>query len=264
MQTMAASSLVEVICAIHLGSYVEGFNQHRGGLMLVGPPGVMKSSFLDFLEPYPDAVILSDLNNEALMEMKGAMVTNAIRTLVIPEFQKLYERDPRTAANVEGSIRALTEEGFRGASFESSQVARFKARACVIGAMTDDTQLQHWQSWKNGFSRRFLWSLIKLHDPDLLMRAVDQWKRHGLDVLCPKSPAPHNIEMSLSVKERVGMRGFVKYQPKPANFSYELLCRVACVLRWHYKQTHQKDKDALKTVREFSLSLGKEGIDVTL
>lgn len=251
---------------MHLTSYVKGLGEHRGGLWLVGPTGVMKSTFLDFLEPFDRALFLADLNVQGLMQLRGQLTVGAVRTIVLPEFQKLYERDPRTAANVEGTIRALVEEGYRGASFEAAGINRFKIRAMVIGAMTDDLQAQMWHRWETtGFARRFLWCLIRLEDSEMLMRAVELWRKRDFgNVLVPMTPNTLDIENNLTVRDREQIRPLVRYQPQPNNFCFEMLCKVACVLRWHYGRYGIK-KDALETVAEFSRCLGskeKEGADI--
>lgn len=265
---LRAETLVECICAMHLTSYVKGLGDHRGGMWLVGPSGALKSTFLDFLDVYENTIFHSDLNVKTLMNLKGQFSVGSLRTLVLPELQKIYERDPRSAANIEGSIRAFAEEGFRGASFEPTGINRFRARACVIGAMTDEFQVRMWQRWvDSGFARRFLWGLIRLDDPDVLMRAVENWKLQDLgDISIPKLPSTREIENNLSVGDRKRIRPLVRYQPQPNNFCFEMLCKVACVLRWHYERRGIK-RDALESVEEFSLALGgtgKEGADVVL
>jgi len=265
---VSAETLVECICAMHLSSYVRGLGDHRGGMWLVGPSGVMKSTFLDFLDDYENTIFMSDLNAKGIMGLKGQFSIGSLRTLVLPELQKLYERDPRTAANVEGSIRAFVEEGFRGASFEATGINRFRARATVVGAMTDDLQEAMWKRWvTSGFARRFLWCLIRLEDPEILMRAVEDWRLHDMgDIVMPNLPSTREIENNLTVNDRKRIRPLVRYQPMPNNFCFEILCKITCVLRWHYGRRGIK-KDALETVEEFSACLGthgKEGANIVL
>ena len=261
LRELRAETLVEVICAMHLTNYVPGLGMHRGGLWLVGPPGVMKSTFLDFLEVYEDALFMTDLNNKGLMAVKGELATGTVKTLVFPELQRIYERDPRTALGVEGSIRAMAEEGFRGASFEESGINRFKARATIIGAMTSDLQELKWAGWKtSGFSRRFLWCLIKLKDPEVLMRAVEKWERKDIgNIRVPNAPSSGQISPHLTEAQRKAIRILVRYQPHPNNVSFELMCKIACVLQWHYKQRRLK-KSAMATLREFAACLGNSGM----
>lgn len=265
---VSAATLIECICAMHLTSYVRGLGDHRGGLWLVGPPGVMKSTFVDFLEDYENVISFTDLNSKSLMGLKGQLSIGSLRTLILPDFQKLYERDPRTAANVEGSIRAFVEEGYRGASFEATEVLRFKARATVIGAMTSELQEEMWKRWTDsGFARRFLWCLIRLDDPDILMRAVEEWQLQDFgELVRPNLPTTREIENNLTKEDRQRIRPWVRHQPKPNNFCFELLCKIAVVLKWHYGRRGIA-KDALETVEEFSGCLGtngKEGANIVL
>lgn len=264
MNTLRVETIIEVVCAAHLASYVESPFQHRGGLWLVGPPGQLKSSLIEPVDSYQDVVTLSDVNTKTLMQLKGELSTGSIRTLVIPEMQKLYERDPRSALNVEGAMRALVEEGYRGASFEDSSINRFRARACVIGAMNEETQTDHWERWKTGFARRFLWCLVRLQDSEILLDAIQKWKLAEIGVgIIPKAPTPRTIPNLITEPERIKIRQLIKYQPKPAVIPYELLCKIAAVLKWHYQRAGLARK-AMETVTEFSACLGKEGAEIII
>jgi len=248
------ATVIECVKAAHLSSYVESSFNHQAGLFLVGPPGVMKSTILQSIENYEGVLTLSDVNAKMLHGViKSQLTSNAIKSLVLPEVQRLYERDPRTAAGVEGTIRSLVEEGFSGASFEDPTVTRFKARAFVIGAMTNKFRDDNWERWSDsGFSRRFLWCLIRLNDPAILMNAVEYGRMAMVkdDVVSMPTP-PIGTIPALSTEVRKRIRPLVRRQPKPANVQFELLCRMAAVLDYYYKRSRVK-RDALETIREFS------------
>ena len=56
-------SMLEAMCAIHMSSYVDSPVKDRGWLMLIGPPGVLKTSFLEVIEDnYHNAISASNLN----------------------------------------------------------------------------------------------------------------------------------------------------------------------------------------------------------
>jgi hypothetical protein len=247
------STFMECVKAAHLSSYVQSEFQQTAGMFIVGPPGVMKTTILRALDSYESVLTLSDVNSKVLHGIiKSQLTANTIKTLVLPEVQRIYERDPRTAAGVEGTIRSLVEEGFSGASFEDPTVSRFTARALVIGAMTDKFRDDNWQRWNDsGFARRFLWCLIRLGDPSILMNAVEMGRMAMVqdDVVAMPTPPLGQIP-SLESHLRKRLRSLVRKQPKPSNVQYELLCRMAAVLDFYYKRNKLK-KDAIETLHEF-------------
>src|SRR5262245_32015279 len=120
------STLIECVKAAHLSTYVESQFNHSSGLFLVGPPGVLKTTIVGALDSYESVLTLSDVNAKTLTSIiKSQLTSNTIKTLVFTEVQRLYERDPRTAAGIEGTIRSIVEEGYHGASYEDPTVVRF-------------------------------------------------------------------------------------------------------------------------------------------
>ena len=250
------STLIECVKAAHLSSYVQTSFGHQGGMMVVGPPGVMKTSIVHALDYYENALILSDVNTKMLTGIvKSSLTSNSVRSIVFPEFQRLFERDPRTASGVEGTIRALVEEGFSGASYEDPTVARFRAKAFVVAAMTDRFRDDNWTRWKDsGFARRFLWVLVRLKDPSILMRAVEEGTYAQVeDPITPMS-IPLGTIPAINGVDRKRLRTFVRKQPDPQNVQYELLCRMASVLDFYYKRQKIK-KNAFDTIEEFSSAI---------
>lgn len=266
--SVKVSTLIECVKAAHLSAYVETAFEHCAGLFLVGPPGVMKTTIIGALEKYESVLTLSDVNSKVLTGIiKSQLTSNTIKTLALPEVQRIYERDPRTAAGVEGTIRSLVEEGFHGASFEDPTVARFTAKAVVIGAMTDKFRDANWSRWNDsGFARRFMWSLIRLGDPAILMSAVEQGKKAHLTDNVVEMPTPVMVKIpALDQSVRKRLRPLVRKQPKPSNVQYELLCRMAAVLCYYYQKQKSK-KDPIETIIEFgnSILLGAEITGLTL
>jgi hypothetical protein len=266
---MQVNDLIEVLCAAHLTSRVGSPFVERGGLMLVGPPGVMKTTFLSVLETqYHDVVTMSDVNAQSLATLRDAIASEQIRTLVLPELGKLYERAQHTSSNVEGVLRAMVAEGFQAASFQDQRVNRLKARVLVMGAMTPKTQGDHFTDWEDsGFNRRFLWVLIRLEHPDMLEQAVVNdrliqfWQGPA-----PRPPvdSKQRIPILTTAAERHAMRMWVKYQPGGSHTSHlQLLSKIVSVLRWWYKQTGDK-RNAMDTVHRFSEALGREGASIEI
>lgn len=250
--SVKVSTLMECVKAAHLSNFVTSAFPQSAGLFVAGPPGVMKTTILRALDPYESVLTLSDVNSKMLTGViKSQLTSNAIKTLVLPEVQRIYERDPRTAQGVEGTLRSLVEEGFSGASFEDPTVSRFTARALVIGAMTDKFRDDNWQRWNDsGFARRFLWVLVRLGDPSILLNAVEAGRM--AQVMDEVTPMPQPIAPIPPIDQalRKRIRPLVRKQPKPANVQYELLCRMCAVLKFYYERNKSK-KDPLETIQEF-------------
>lgn len=265
---MFVQDLIEVLCAAHLSHVVESPYPERGGIMLVGAPGVLKSTFLEELDKhYHDVISMSDLNVKALTNYRDQIAAGVIKTLVFPEFAKLYERKDETAANLEGSLRAMVAEGFQAASFEDARVNRTRARCMVIGALTPATVERRFNAWEeSGFTRRFLWPLIRLADPSLMDDALIQWQRLDFRVkVLPQLPVMKmTIPNETTQVERARCRSLVKYQPGGSPMQQgQILIKVLAVLRWWYRQVG-RESNAMDTVERFAESLGREGAALKL
>lgn len=264
---MQAQDLVEILCAAHLGYLVEGPFSERGGIMLVGPPGVLKTTFVSALDiTYNDALMLSDVNVKSLIRLRDVIASGKVNTLVLPEFVKVYERADVTAKNIEGTLRAMTAEGFSAASFEDSRVNRLRARCLVMGALTPSTVDARFTGWEeSGFNRRFLWCLMRLKDPLALERAAVNWSRIDFRMKhLPLVPLGTQIPNLTTYKERQKLAAFAKYQPGGDHaIQIQLLIRILAVLRWWYNETNDP-RDPMHTVESFASSLGKNGVTLDL
>lgn len=263
---MTAQDLIEVLCAAHLAYRVEGSFAERGGVILVAPPGNLKSTFIAALDGhYSDVLVLTDLNAKALAAMRDRITGGQIRTLVFPELAKLWERKQDTSANLEGALRALASEGFRAASFEPQGVARMDARACIIGATTLGFRDQHIERWiANGFARRFLWPMFRLDNPELLDEAVALWTRVDFHVThVPQPPALGEPIPNLTTEaERRSLRMLVKHQPGGSSVQqHALLVQILAVLKFWYKRMGF-GRDAMDVLRSFGQALGPQGAEL--
>lgn len=258
-----AETLMEAICALHLASYVSGPTREYGGLMIMGPPGQLKTTLLDVLDDYPNTITSSNLNTTTVLKLQGQFHNGSMRSLVLPDVQSMYAGDPRTAARLEQMLMQLAGEGNRGASWQDARFQRFKSRCAIFGAMTQKLYEQMANRWEeSGFLRRFLWAGISLKDPDVLMNAIEQWQRAEIGVISiPILPANSSIPDSLSAEERRQIRMWLKHQPPPHEIQFSLLCRATSALRWHYKAKGIKN-NAMDTMREFAETLQKDSARV--
>lgn len=264
--SVQVSTMLEAICAIHLASYVTGPVTDRGGLMLVGPPGNLKTTLLDVLdENYHNAIACSNLNSQTLQRIQGQFSNGSMRSLILPDLQACYAGDPRTAARLEQALMQLAGEGHRGASWQDSRFQKFKSRCTIFAAMTNRFYERYANYWEDtGFQRRFLWSYYTLGNPDLLLDALEEWRRADIGgIRIPELPANHSIPNLLSRDERHEIRRWLKYQPGPHEIQYHLLCCATSALRWHYEQRRLK-RNAIDTMREFAATLHKEAALLTL
>jgi hypothetical protein len=258
MQTM-----LEGLCAAHLSTYVHSDVKDCGGMMLVGDPATLRSTMLSVIDrQYHNALTLSDVNARTLAELRGQIASRNIRTLVLPEFAKLYERgNPGTAENVVGTLRAMVAEGFHAPSFEDARIARTVARCLVLAAITPTLRGRHFNEWEDsGFNRRFLWPLLTLENGDILEESRVQ--RRLLEIECISYPPIPNagIPDQTTEAERRALRVLVKYQPGGNHaIQLELLIRMLAVLRWWYPKVGRAPEEAMVRVREFARTLGKHG-----
>lgn len=256
-----------MLAAIHLSSFVESPFKDRGGIFLVGPPGALKSTCVEFLDVhFSDALVLSDVNVQTLVKLKDRISGHSIRTLVMSDMGKIYERHLSVAANVEGTLRALAGEGFQSASFEDATISRLTARATIIGAMTGSTREKHASRWDDsGFGRRFMWSLVSLRDPHALERAVVQGQL--LEIVqseAPHAPVSGSIPDYTTRAERLEIAGWCKYQPTPHNIQVATLVKSWAVLKWWARQRTKSEAVAWRTITRFAKSLGRNGVELEI
>lgn len=267
--SISAKNFLRCICAMHLSSYVESPFNSYGGLQLVANPEALKTSFLEILSRYPNTLPLSDINVKTLNMTRMDIAAGRIRTLVFPEFRKIYERNPQTAANLEGQLRALVDEGFRAASFEDQRINGITARCMVMGAMTEELFRSKFDLWqKSGFTRRFVWAIYRLQDPQAIYRAVEKWVKLDFGPLeLLEIPTNGLIPMQISESERKWVLANLRFQPGGQAIPMQLLCKMFSVLRWHEKRASKngsKTQEAQQVMKEFFTLLGKEGGVVTL
>ena len=252
---MKVNSLMETISAAVVSRYVGSPFEQRGAIMLVAPPGHLKSTIIkESLVLYSDSLILSDLNVSTLSQLKNSLVSGRYNSIGFGEFEKLYERNPGSASNLEGHLRALVEEGFDKMSFQSPEMIGVTARVLLVGGITPVSYAKRWQSWlDSGFARRFIWSHFKLADEDAIVRAIREWKRISFGKISTAIPANKNIEYVVQKRDARELELMLDHQPSKET-PYTLLKKVFCVLVWRYGR-----KKAFAILHDFSESLQRGG-----
>jgi hypothetical protein len=245
---MTPQTLIEILDAAHLTSFIESPFPQRGAIMIVGPPGAMKTTFIRTgLSEYPGALILGDLNINSLMSLRDSLVSGRYKTIAFPEYEKLYQRKADTAANVEGTIKQLIEEGFSRASFEEQDAITSISRVLVIGAMTYSFYNSRISKWReSGFKRRILWVGVKLLNPDKIMEAIRKWELIELDGIPRRYPTkgiPFDVTEAESRQIEKLLEG--QWEATP----YVLLKKIFAVLKWKYKAT--EPNKPMKIMKDF-------------
>lgn len=260
---MKIINLYRVISAAHLTYAVDPVPEafkNRGGLMLVAPPEQMKSTFVGCLTNYGNAMVLSDLNVKMLVSRLRNEVANGEKhTLAFSAFEKLYKRDMDTAANMEGCLSAMMEEGFSHASWEDTRTFVRTARCLIVGALVEATYRQRFPMWiDSGFARRFIWVHFKLKDPFLIARSLVDWNpiviSGGNLPTLPYGPIPFDTTKA----ERSKLRMLLSSQPGQST-PHNLLIKILCVLKWHMKDTKNPSKEAMDVILDFAESLDIRG-----
>lgn len=259
---MRVSSLIEIIDAAADTKYVNGPFEERGGIMIVGPPGSFKTTITECaLESHSDSIICSDLNVQQWLQIKDDFVSRRYTVLGFPEFEKLYQRHPATASNLEGIIKALISEGFGTGPNGDPRMPRLKARGIVIGGITNDCFERHYNDWqKNGFLRRFLWFLVSVKNPDIIVEAIRKWELIDFGRITVR-PASKNIDVKISLKRSELIERILKSQPGLQGTGYVLMKKIVAVLEWKYAKTPSKVDDLLNDI---SNSLGKHGDELII
>ena len=253
---MRVTTLIEIMDAAHLSRFVENPFQRRGGILLVGPPGVMKTTLINCaLGDYHDALCLSDINVQQLMVVKDDISSGRFHTLAFYALEKLYQRHSSTSANVEGCIQAMAEEGFTEPSFHDQRRPSLIARCLVVGGITDSLHRRKYTEWmSSGFARRFLHCHYRLEDHSILMDAIEKWEPLIMQSISRKWPAnkiiPHG---KLATEDLRMIRHSLRFQPGDTS-PFQLCIRIFCVLKWKYGT-----KKAQDIYIDFAQCLGQHG-----
>jgi hypothetical protein len=214
--------------------------------------------------PYPNALVLSDLNVQQLARLRDDLAGGRYPTIAFSAFEKLYARHSATSSNLEGYLLALVEEGFSRVSFEDSRMAAIKARALVVGATTLSFYSRKYQDWHDsGFLRRFLWLVYRIDDPRKLEQAIHRWELLPIDSI-QRKPAPMSgtIKYNLEPSESNALLMMAREQPDRST-GFVLLKKIACVLKWKYMNT-QTPRRYMEILKDVAPAFSKNGTTIII
>jgi hypothetical protein len=253
---------LEILCCLHLSSYVPSPIEDAGGFMLIAPSGSMKSSLLAIVNNlYPArCVIDSNWYYSKLLKMAPAFYNRSIRSIIIPELSSIYAGDPRTGARIEAMLQQMAGEGCFSTNEDDSRFQKYEMRATVFGAMTPEfwSRKNKDTRWQEGFHRRFIWGFLAPEDDDVLMDYLQAWRRAEIELSQPpQEPAQQFIPDTLTYEEKGILRKILKPQSNfgPSHARFVVFCKAIAVLKWHYKRM-KINKNAIETAKRFSLCLG--------
>jgi hypothetical protein len=229
--------------------------------MIVGYPGSLKSTIVSTaIEPYPDAMVISDMNVQQFLRMQEDFVTGRFSCLAFTDYEKLYQRHSSTASHIEGIIKGLVAEGYGTGPSGDQRMPTIPARSLVIGAMTRTCFEERYANWqKSGFLRRFLWIVIALQNPGQISKAINRWEKLDLGKLTFR-PANKTIRVENSPERTEIIERMMKYQPGADGTAKVLLKKIVAVLEWkHNNGTNGGRKKVTEILEDVASGLGKGG-----
>lgn len=259
-------SLIEVLQAAHLTYAVHSPFPARSGVLLVKPAGHLGTSFLTVLSDYfPNFLLVSDLNQNQLSAMRDDLFGGRYQTVAFADMIKLYERNQTVAANLEGTLRSMVDEGWAGATSKDHRVAAAPVRVHIMGAMTPsmyENKFPHWL--QTGFARRFLWVHFMLAEPAVIGDAIQQQQRLILTADNFPSPPRSSIPCELPEAHKRELRMMLKKQPGYDSTPFSLLIKIASVLKWKYERMKAKEGDYMRPMRDFGKLLQHKYTEITI
>jgi hypothetical protein len=260
-------TFLTVLHAACLTYRVDSAFKSRGGMLLVAPPGQMKTSMLATLIDQPGVMGYSDMTTKTLVEARDYIASKKVHTLLLYDFQKIYERKADTAANIVGSLRALVEEGFSSAAWEEhTNMIQTKARALVMAACTPAFIRRNIVEWdESGFSRRFLFCHYTLRNPEVIVQAIMSDTPIPL-MLNGDVAIPFNLSIPLVThpEDELKLRRMLRHGQRGEEVPLILLRKLLAVLRWRCSRMKKKDVNAMHILEEFSECMRDEGAEIVL
>lgn len=261
---MRPSTMIEVLSAACDTRYINGPFPERGFIFIVAAPGNMKTTIIEAAtQSRHDAILCSNINAAQWSKIKNDFISKRLTTIALPEFEAIYKRAKATALHTEAIVQAITAEGYMHGPGQDPRMPRIKARSLVLGGITVDCHERKYDEWTScGFTRRGLWCLITVSNPDEIVKSIRTWQRIDFGRIYER-PALQEIRMDIDEKYSQHLETKMKDQPGFYGPGYVLLKKIAAVLDWKYKKTKtpQRGRELLE---EFSLSLRKEGAEITL
>lgn len=259
---MKVETLIEFMDAAANSHFVATPYEDRGGIMLVGFPGSLRTTMIrSALDSHADALILSDLNVQQWLRLREEFVTGRYNTMGFVDFEKLYQRHNSTAMHIEGIIKGIVCEGYGLGPSGDSRMPTPLARATVIGAMTYACMQKKFNEWQeNGFMRRFLWIIIAVSNANQINAAIKRNEKleFGRILKMTIKPGSLTIPMNIPSKLEPLLEHMIKDQAGYNGTSWLLLRKITAVLCWKHEMNGSIDR-VEEMLEEVAPSLSKKG-----
>jgi hypothetical protein len=206
LAAMKLTTIASVIEALYFSNLLDSAGKSRGGLMLVAEPESLKSEMLKVLKPRTGVCYQDDLNVAKITRLRPLIATGHIGSLVLPEFQKIFERREDTAANTLGHLRSFVHDGIYESAHDEMYTISEPATCTLFGALTPTCFNKFIQSWTaNGFARRVLWCHYRINaeEKEIIREAIRLNVRVELFSTMPfMVPIGTNIPSTATLAER--------------------------------------------------------------
>lgn len=221
--------------------------------MIVAPPGQLKTTTINSLEIYGDALSIGDVNVRSLKSIRDALLGSKYRTIAFGELEKLYARNPATAQNIEAHLKQFIEEGLRHFSFEDSGVNAMPARALMIAGMTPSMYGKMFTQWtESGFLRRFIRIQYVLKNENAILDAIHEWKKIGIRLPIDFQGDRATIPYNLTKQDSLFIMATVMKNQKESTPNV-LIKKICCVLKF------SRPKEWKRLMIDFAPATNKNG-----
>lgn len=256
------AEIITFIQAAHVGQHTNWDLDSRGGIILSAYPEQLKTRIVErALAVYPNALCVSDMNMRELGDMRSDLITQRYTTIGFLDYQKVWERDERTSSNVEGGIRALTDEGWQG--YASNARIATKAKCFMVLCITPTMWEDKAQEWKrNGFARRMLFMSYRFDDRAALEAAIKEGHTYQLSI---EHAIPQPAERLLySVTESEAEYISLALKSQRSLIPLQLLLRVYNTLKWFYDDVKKERDRGMQLLMNMCPLLSQDGGVITL
>ncbi len=123
----------------------------------------------------------------------------------------------------------------------------------------------HMEDWdSSGFSRRFIFSLYSLSNPEVIVNAIMNNAPVAIGGISQVN-VPFNLSIPIKGKpgDDVELRKLLQRGQRGEEIPLILLRKTLAVLRWKAREKKEKDF-ALDVVREFGKSMKDQGAEIVL
>lgn len=168
-------------------------------ILLVGPPGSGKTELILRFRNIKGIVFRSDLTVRGLWRLLKGAEKHRIHQVILPEFNKVFQRKIATAVNCVGTLTEAMEEGVWESDVGPMQWSFNGARLGVLGGMTGRTlRKRRGLLYETGFLDRCAvlpWTLEDKEKKDILHRMTvgDRSDLSTIHIDLPEEPIPVDL-----------------------------------------------------------------------